>query len=296
MYSLDDLLHLMQRLRDPETGCPWDIEQTFASIVPSTIEEAYEVADAIEREDWPHVKEELGDLLFQVVFYGQLGDEMRHNSVMAENSALAKKVQHEGFNFHDIVHSLVTKLVQRHPHVFPTGELYPSDDQKTSRTVMDEHQILQQWETIKAAERAEKGQNGLLDDVPLGLPSLSRALKLQKRAARVGFDWPHISGALGKIHEEIDELKAVVETTDEDSIDLLKAQDELGDVLFACVNLARFLKLDPDRCLRSTNQKFYDRFSYVETALKSEGKSLESASLEEMDRLWDQAKALERRD
>lgn len=294
MYSLDDLLFLMRRLRDPKAGCPWDIKQTFASIVPSTIEEAYEVADAIEREDWPHVKEELGDLLFQVVFYGQLGEEMRQEMANVEGQS-----QFEGFNFHDIVHGLVVKLVQRHPHVFPAGELYSDGSEATGERVQDtvaivsEEQISQQWEAIKAAERADKGKSGLLDDVPIGLPALTRAMKLQKRAAGVGFDWPDISGALEKLQEEIAELQSEIRDGEQASVNLDRAQDELGDVLFVCVNLARFLKLDPDRCLRSTNKKFYRRFSFVEAALREEGRSLEAATLAEMESLWCQAKALE---
>ncbi|BBL99949.1 nucleoside triphosphate pyrophosphohydrolase [Microbulbifer sp. GL-2] len=268
-YTVEDLLHLMAQLRDPDGGCPWDLKQTFASIVPSTIEEAYEVAEAIESEDFEHLHEELGDLLFQVVFYSQLGRE------------------HEHFDFSRIVDTLVRKLVRRHPHVFPSGDLYGEND---SRSV-NETQVKQNWEAIKAEERSAKGEAGTLDGVAAGLPALTRAAKLQKRASQVGFDWPDISGALDKIEEEIAELREAVASGDRD-----QAQEELGDLLFSCVNAARHLKADPETSLRHCNRKFERRFGAVEAALLAEGRRPTDASLEELDQLWDKSKAGERPD
>ncbi|WP_225773062.1 nucleoside triphosphate pyrophosphohydrolase [Pseudomonas sp. Marseille-Q5115] len=271
-YSLDDLLYLMARLRDPHAGCPWDLKQNYASIVPYTLEEAYEVADAIEREDYEHLPGELGDLLFQVVYYAQLAQE-------------------EGrFVFADVVDGITRKLVRRHPHVFPTGDLYgPADAPRLS-----EAQIKQRWEAIKAEERAEKSsapeQLSLLDDVPAGLPALARAVKLQKRAGSVGFDWPAALPVLDKVREELDELLEAMAGEDEAAL-----AEELGDVLFSVANLARKLKLDPDQALRAANAKFERRFRFIEGELRARGQLIEDCDLEALDALWGEAKRQEKK-
>lgn len=262
-YSVEDLQYLMSRLRDPESGCPWDLKQTFASIVPSTIEEAYEVAEAIEREDFAHLREELGDLLFQVIFYAQLGCERQH------------------FDFPGIVDTLVRKLVRRHPHVFPSGDLYGDNP----NVAIDEQQVKANWETIKAAERESKGESGTLGGVAAGLPALTRALKLQKRAAQVGFDWPAIDGVLEKVEEELRELREAIA-----SGDTAHAREELGDLLFSCVNVARHLSVDPETALRQCNRKFEQRFGAVETVLAERNQRPSDVSLEELDQLWEMAK------
>ncbi|WP_193164616.1 nucleoside triphosphate pyrophosphohydrolase [Microbulbifer hainanensis] len=267
-YTVEDLLHLMAQLRNPEGGCPWDLKQSFASIVPSTIEEAYEVAEAIEQEDFGHLNEELGDLLFQVIFYAQLGREQGH------------------FDFSGIVDTLVRKLLRRHPHVFPSGQLYGDNRGEA----IDEARVKQNWETIKEAERGAKGEPRALDGVALGLPGLTRAAKLQKRAARVGFDWPTVDGVLVKIEEEIAELREAIAAGDSDHM-----REELGDLLFSCVNAARHLKVDPESALRDCNRKFERRFNTVEAALGAEGRKPADASLEELDRLWERAKSAEPR-
>ncbi len=271
MYSLEDLLHLMNRLRDPQYGCPWDIKQTFASIVPHTLEEAYEVADAIERGDFDHLQGELGDLLFQVVYYSQLAQE-------------------EGrFEFAGVIDSITRKLIRRHPHVFPTGDLYaPLDIPQLS-----EEQVKTRWEQIKAEERAEKSdapeQLSLLDDVPTALPSLSRAAKLQKRASQVGFDWPAALPVVDNVREELDEvLEAMADN------DAVAIADEVGDLLFAAVNLARHLKVDPETALRGANAKFERRFRFIEQALRDTRQSMEDCTLEELDALWGEAKRQEK--
>nr|NLU58777.1 nucleoside triphosphate pyrophosphohydrolase [Pseudomonas sp. BIGb0427] len=270
MYTLDDLLHLMARLRDPQHGCPWDLKQTYATIVPYTLEEAYEVADAIERSDFEHLQGELGDLLFQVVYYSQLARE-------------------EGrFEFDGVVDSITRKLIRRHPHVFPSGELYAALDTPK----LDEAQVKQRWEQIKAQERAEKGepeQLSLLDDVPAALPALSRAAKLQKRAAQVGFDWPHALPVLDKVREELDEVLQAM--ADDDSVALA---DELGDLLFAAVNLARHLKVDRKTPCARANKKFERRFRFIEQALRDIGRPIEDCTLEDMDALWGEAKRQEK--
>jgi ATP diphosphatase len=259
-YGIEDLIELMRRLRDPVTGCSWDIKQTYQTIVPSTLEEAYEVADAIEKEDFVHLKEELGDLLFQVIFYSQLGKEDGH------------------FDFPQIVDTLVTKLVRRHPHVFPSGSLYGENKQ----TELAEDDVRTQWESLKQKEREAKGSVSLLADIPLGLPALTRATKLQKRAASVGFDWSNIEGPIAKVREEILEVEEAIASGDMPHI-----EEEIGDLLFAVVNISRTLKLDAEKLLRKANQKFETRFDYIETHLQ---KPLADASLEEMDVLWEQAK------
>lgn len=259
-YTIDDLLYLMARLRDPQTGCPWDITQDYASIAPSTLEEAYEVVDAIEKQDFVHLKEELGDLLFQVIFYSQLGKE------------------EDRFEFAGVVSDLVAKLVRRHPHVFPDGTLHSQIENR--HTLPGD--VKARWEAIKQQERSEKGAQGILADVPLNLPSLSRAAKLQKRAASVGFDWDDVCGPIAKVREEL------IEVEDElVSGDRVALEEELGDLLFAVVNIARYQKIDPEQALRRANQKFEQRFHFLES---NSATPLVETSINEMNRLWDEAK------
>jgi ATP diphosphatase len=250
----------MARLRDPETGCPWDIEQDFASIAPYTIEEAYEVADAIERQDWAELRGELGDLLLQTVYHTQ----------MAEEAGL--------FSFDDVARSIGDKMLARHPHVFGDESRDKSAEQQTA-----------DWERIKAAERAGKAQGGVLDGVAVGLPALLRAVKLQKRAARVGFDWPSTDEVLDKIVEEAREL---VEARDR--LTAAEREEEMGDLLFVMANLARHMKIDPEAALRAANAKFTRRFAYIEAQLADRGKTCEDSDLAEMDGLWDAAKLAEK--
>ncbi len=262
-YSLQDLLYLMTRLRDPLDGCPWDRQQDFSSIAPYTIEESYELADAIAAGDFSQIREELGDVLFQVVFYAQMGAEQKQ------------------FNFDDIVSGLVNKLVKRHPHVFPQGEL----QRRAGTAVADSDELTQSWERIKAEERQGKKQHSAMDDIPLNFPALSRAVKLQKRAAGDGFDWPHIDGVFEKLQEEMAELMAARIENQQQTI-----EEELGDVLFSCVNLARHLRVDPETALRAANHKFEQRYRYIEQQLEQAGASTSSAELEQLDQLWDEAK------
>jgi len=256
------LVEIMARLRSPDGGCPWDLEQTFATIAPYTVEEAYEVADAIERGNLADLKEELGDLLLQVVFHARMAEELG------------------AFDFAAVAEAINDKMVRRHPHVFGDANHRTSSEQT------------QAWETIKAQERAAKAgapSVSLLDDVPIGLPALTRAVKLSKRAARVGFVWPSAAEVLAKLHEEVAELEVEVAAGDVD-----KARDELGDVLFVCANLARDLDIDPETALRGTNAKFVRRFKFIEAELAAKGSSPEASDLAEMDALWDAAKAAER--
>ena len=254
------LLEIMRRLRDPNTGCPWDIEQTFATIAPYTIEEAYEVADAIERQAWEELKAELGDLLFQSVFHAQ----------MAEDEGL--------FAFDDVVRAIADKMVARHPHVF--GD--ESRDKSAEQQTVD-------WERVKAAERAAKAETGVLDGVAVGLPALLRAVKLQKRAARVGFDWPSTDEVLDKIMEESRELVEARDTLTE-----AEQFEEFGDLLFVMANLGRHLNIDPEAALRAANAKFTRRFAHIEAALATTGRKPDDSNLAEMDALWDAAKAAEK--
>ena len=247
---------IMRALRDPQSGCPWDIEQNFKSIAPYTVEEAYEVADAIERENWDDLKTELGDLLLQTVYHTQMAEE--------ENL----------FNFSDVVNQISEKMIKRHPHVFGGTKQKKTSDQQ-----------IQDWEAIKAAERAEKNQTGILDDVALNLPALVRSLKLQKRAARAGFDWPAISQVLKKIDEETKELVEAKEFETQERIN-----EEFGDLMFALVNLGRHLKVDPEEALKNTNKKFITRFKFIEDTVNSQGGKLEDTSLEKMEKLWQKAK------
>lgn len=278
-YTIEDLKNLMARLRDPETGCPWDTRQSYRTIVPHTLEEAYEVADAIEREDYPHLKDELGDLLFQVIFYTQLGREDGH------------------FDFDGVVDHLVRKLVRRHPHVFPEGTLESRIDPDNRP---DEAWIKESWERIKAEERAMKpapeasAQLSRLDGIARTLPAMARAEKLQKRAARHGFDWPNVGPVFDKLHEEIDELKEAWEAAQTGAGDPDAVEDELGDLLFVCVNLARFMKVNPEQALNRTNHKFDARFRAIERVLEREGRDMDEESLEALDAVWQAVKGVER--
>ncbi|WP_355660838.1 nucleoside triphosphate pyrophosphohydrolase [Halomonas salifodinae] len=269
-YDLDDLLTLMAVLRDPDQGCPWDLKQEWDSIVPHTLEEAYEVADAIERRAYEELPGELGDLLFQVVYYAQFGAEERR------------------FDFHDVVHALTAKMLRRHPHVFPEGTLASRRPPGVSAEAIETRQVHSRWESLKAAERAERDARSVLDDVPRTLPALSRAAKLAKRAARVGFDWPDETGVIAKIHEELAEVEAALAAGDRDH-----AVEEVGDLLFAVTNLARKLKADPEQCLRGTNAKFERRFRRLEAALAGTGRTPSEASLDEMEDHWQAAKRQE---
>ena len=253
---LERLRAIMARLRDPVTGCPWDVAQDFATIAPYTIEEAYEVADAIERQAWDELKGELGDLLFQSVFHAR----------MAEEAGL--------FDLDDVATAIADKMIARHPHVFGDESNAKSADQQVA-----------DWEKLKAAERAAKAKGGVLDDVALGLPALMRAEKLQKRAARVGFDWPDIAMVIDKIAEEARELAEARATLPQDKI-----AEEMGDLLFVMANLARHLKVDPEDALRRANTKFTRRFAFIEAELAKQGKRPDESDLAEMDALWDSAK------
>ena len=254
------LLQIMARLRDPETGCPWDIEQDFDSIAPYTIEEAYEVADAIERRDFAELEGELGDLLLQAVYHAQMAEEARH------------------FTFQSVVRTISNKMVARHPHVF-------GDD---SRDKSAEQQVAD-WEAIKAVERAGRAQRGTLDGVAIGLPALLRAEKLQKRAARVGFDWPSTDQVLDKIVEEAGELVAA-----RDTLTQAEVFEEYGDLMFVMANLGRHLGIAPEDALRAANAKFTRRFEGVEARLAEQGKTPNESDLAEMDALWDAVKAEEK--
>jgi len=261
LEQLERLIGIMRQLRDPETGCPWDVEQTFSTIAPYTIEEAYEVADAIQRNDSKDICDELGDLLLQVVFQSRI----------AEEAGL--------FTLADVARSISDKMVSRHPHVF-AGDDRPDVTEQSVR-----------WEDLKAAERAKRGQTGILDDVATGLSPMLRSLKLQKRAARVGFDWNHIDLVIDKMKEELAELRAEVVT---DIPDDARKQDEVGDILFVAVQLALKAGVDPETALLSCNSKFERRFRYIEKNAVKYGKVLKDMSLEEMQVLWDKAKATER--
>jgi ATP diphosphatase len=254
------LIDIMAALRTPKTGCPWDLEQNFATIAPYTIEEAYEVADAIARDDLADLKEELGDLLLQVVFHARMAQEQG------------------AFAFGDVVEAITAKLIRRHPHVFgDEGSQTP-------------HAVEGLWERIKTQEKAARGkpqQAGALAGVPVALPALTRALKLQDKASKVGFDWNDPRAVLHKIREEADEIEAALDG------EVSAAAGEVGDLLFAAVNLARHLRADPEALLRQTNQKFERRFAAIEQALAAKGKAPQDATLAEMDALWDAAKAAE---
>ncbi|MGH1405227.1 MAG: nucleoside triphosphate pyrophosphohydrolase [Rhodomicrobiaceae bacterium] len=272
-YELEDLLAIMAQLRNPDGGCPWDLKQDFKSISSYTIEEAYEVVDAIDRGDKDDLCDELGDLLFQVVYYAQMASE------------------EESFEFQHVIQAICEKLVRRHPHVF--GD----DDLKSDL------EIKGMWERIKLQEKSLKGgkisgaPSSILDDVPVGLPALSRAVKLQNKAAKVGFDWPDASFVFDKIEEELNEVKEAFDEAQKDKTDAglstksqEKLTEEIGDLLFVITNLARHLNIDPEHAARSANNKFCSRFFYIEKELQARGVSFDDASLEEMDALWDEAK------
>lgn len=284
-YDLSDLIYLMQRLRDPDTGCPWDIQQTFDSIIPHTIEEAHEVAQAIGEKDWPHVEEELGDLLFQVIFYSQLGAEK------------------ELFDISSVINILVTKLVRRHPHVFPQGNL---QDQRAPNSCPSKEEINAQWQIIKAQEKALKAARtsksvevtdglelvGYLQDIPRSLPALSQADKIQKTVSLRGFDWSEIAGVLDKVREELQEVEEEIPLADP-----TRLKHEVGDLLFAVVNVARHLGINPEQALMDTNKRFSERYSIAERYLANQGRSLElgnenKVADDEMEAAWQEAKRL----
>jgi ATP diphosphatase len=258
MNNLDELLNIMEKLRDPDSGCPWDLQQSNATILPHTLEEVYELAEAISANDYSSIKDELGDLLFQIIFYAQMASEAGH------------------FNFSDVVTNINEKLVRRHPHVFDDKKIKSADEQSVS------------WESIKQQEREQsgKGYHGLLDSISNALPALVCAAKLQKKAATVGFDWGRPEPVLDKIAEEIAEIREVLA----EGADKARLEDEIGDVLFACANLARHFNIEPEIALMSSNRKFRKRFAYIESQLTLQGSSLEQASLEQMEVLWNEAK------
>jgi MazG family protein len=260
MSPINRLLSIMARLRDRDRGCPWDLEQTFRTIAPYTIEEAYEAADAIERDDLDSLRGELGDLLFQVVFHAQMASEQG------------------AFDFDDVVTAICDKMERRHPHVFGDAKIDSAQAQTAA------------WEDQKRRERAARNDS-VLDDVPLAAPALTRAAKLGKRAAQVGFEWTDVNGAVEKLDEELRELRHEIAA----GVDAEPLADEVGDVLFCIVNVCRYLKVDPEHALRRTNAKFERRFRHVERRLKEQGRTPEQATLEEMDKLWDEAKELEAR-
>ena len=255
MKEIKKLLEVMRRLRDSESGCPWDVEQTFATIAPYTIEEAYEVADAIARDDLDDLRGELGDLLLQVVFHAQMAAEGGH------------------FDFDDVARGICEKMIRRHPHVFG------SDEQRANGKVDGS------WEEIKELERASSDDRSALAGVATALPALKRAQKLGKRAARVGFDWPDRRGVSAKIHEELDELEQVIGTRDKAAV-----SDEFGDLLFAVVNLARHLDIDPEQALTGANAKFERRFRDMEATILENGSDIQAVSLASLDREWRAAK------
>ncbi len=257
---IERLVEIMARLRDPASGCPWDLEQDFASIAPYTIEEAHEVADAIDRLAWGDLKGELGDLLFQAVYHARMAEEAGH------------------FDFADVVRGVSDKMVARHPHVF--------GDENADKTAAEQ---TRDWERMKAAERAGTDAKGTLDGIAAGLPALTRAVKLQNRAARVGFDWPSTAEVVDKIVEEARELAEA-----RDQLTEAEVFEEFGDLLFVAANLARHLKIDPEAALRAANSKFTRRFKAIESALATQGRRPEDSDLAEMDALWNAAKAAEK--
>ncbi len=262
-YTLNDLVYLMSRLRDPEKGCPWDQKQDYGSISHLTIEEAYEVVDAIEREDWEHLPEELGDLLFHIIFYAQLGKEHNH------------------FSLDGVIDNLVKKLVRRHPHVF--GPTLYSEPEISD---LDVQAVTQQWEVIKQAERASKGQKKIIDDIPVSMPALTRAVKVQKRAKSVGFDWPELGAVFDCLQSEVAELAEALASKDERAI-----ADEMGDVFFTLVNLSRHLKCDPEKLVRQATAKFTRRLEWVEEAIDGDWASNSS---EQLHHYWCLAKEQEK--
>ena len=265
MNEIDKLLEVMERLRNPETGCPWDQQQTFATIIPHTLEEAYEVADAIERNNLTELKSELGDLLFQIVFYAQIAKEQGE------------------FDFNDVAETITSKMKNRHPHVF--GDVKVNSVEEQTRL----------WEKLKQAEKSNTSSNqqtSILDDIPVNLPALSRASKLHKKASLVGFDWDNISGVMSKLHEEIAEIQHEIDNGSKQD----RMLDEIGDLLFVTTILSRHAKVDPEQALRHANNKFIRRFNGIEQKLRQENIDINNASLKKMDALWDQVKLEERDD
>lgn len=272
-YTVDDLRYLMERLRDPASGCQWDLRQEFSTIAPSTIEEAYELVDAIVRKDYADVKEECGDVLFQVIYYAELSKSLQPD---------------DRFTFSEIVHSLVEKLIRRHPHVFPEGKLYrrrAGDDISASEQAKN-------WEAYKAQEREKKGLAGFFDDIPVGLPASIRAKKIQKRAANVGFDWEGPEGVLIKLEEEVTELRQAMAayrlSANADSRNSVK--EEFGDVIFTLVNLARHLKMDFDMMAKAANEKFVRRFTAMLDLVKENGLAIDTLKVSDLESLWVQVK------
>ena len=267
-YGITELQRLMERLRDPDTGCPWDLKQTYQSIAPFTLEECLELIDALEQNDFDHVEEELGDLLFQVIFYAQLGKE-------------------EGrFDFDTVVSRITTKLLRRHPHVFKDGDL--------EGVITDRASIISiktNWEAEKAAERAARSQQSAMDDIPMTLSALARAQKLQKRGASLGYDFSSSDGVLSRLDDELNELSRACENHDPEEI-----ENELGDVLFTVVNLARHLKVDAEASLRKANRRFEQRVRRAESAAIDAGSRLQDESVERLEERWSAAKAEERKD
>jgi ATP diphosphatase len=274
-YRIEDLLSLMDKLRDPEFGCSWDRKQSLRSLTAYTLEEVYEVIDAVETGDDAQLQDELGDLLFQVVFYAQIAKE-------------------EGrFEFSAVIASVTEKLLRRHPHVFPDGSL---DSFGNSELALNAEQVAERWELIKNEERAQKAlaenestQLSVLDDIPSSLPALDRARKLQKRAASVGFDWPAVQGVIDKVKEELAELEEELAQGDQQRI-----EEEFGDLMFSCVNLARHLQIDPESSLRASNRKFETRFRAVESLAEGGSVGLKALDDTQLNRLWDQVKATEK--
>lgn len=261
MDNLQKLLDIMEKLRDPNDGCAWDVEQTFETIAPYTIEEAYEVAEAIDNKDMDALKDELGDLMFQAVFHARMAEEEGH------------------FNFADVIDAISDKMIRRHPHVFGDENYRASEDQTIA------------WEEQKARERAAKKQKSILDGVTVGLPALTRAVKLQKRAARVGFDWPNTSGVIDKLNEEMAELSEELIAKKQDHE---KIEEEFGDMMFVYANLARHLKIDPEQALKKANNKFTRRFNKIEQDIENKQSSFDQYSLDELEELWVKAKKEEK--
>ena len=262
-YSMNDLLRIMQRLRDPDGGCPWDLEQDFQSILPSTLEECYELADAIEQGDFDQMEDELGDVLFQVVFHAQMASEQQL------------------FDFQGVINRLAQKLIRRHPHVFADGEI---EGRVTAASTVEDVKV--SWESIKQSERNSKQRDGVLADIPVALPALPRAQKLQKRAANAGLDWPGPDPVVDKVREELVELMQAMQASDQAAV-----KDEMGDLLFSCVNLARHLGIDAEESLRHASAKFERRVTGVEAMAAEAGQgALQSLSAEQLDVLWRRAK------
>ena len=261
-FEVSDLLRIMERLRDPSDGCPWDIKQTFASVIPHTLEECYELVDAIEQGDLPHVAEELGDVLFQVVFYSELGRELG------------------AFDFNAVVDGIARKLLRRHPHVFADGAI-----EGRVLTSITTEEVKVNWESIKRKERGPQNSLGILGDVPKALPALSRAQKLQKRAASVGFDWQDTDSVLEKLEEELCEFQQAASESSKEGM-----AEELGDLIFSAVNVARHLGFDAEKLLRRGNEKFEARFNHMEKAALAEGSSLIEESTAQMEARWQSAK------